>query len=478
MQLIFRGAAKTVTGSCYQIQDEGVNILVDCGMFQGSDVEDLNSKPFAFDPKSIDFVLLTHAHMDHCGLLPKLVRQGFTGKIYLTPPTSALAELVLLDSAKIQEIESRKNSNNKHIYSESMPFEMHNVLYDTIDAQNTISRFVTKNLGDGFMPMSNVSVRFVPAGHILGAASIEIVINNTKLLFSGDLGRIDQSIVNPFSNSSDFDPDYIIMESLYGGITHQDRESTTNMFLNSVNNTIERDGNVIIPSFAIHRTQEILELLKISITSSCIKGNVQIILDSPMASRATRIYTQFASYFNRNFSYGEYSNVNGVKKSLVIGDYGSSRFDFDELRYIRTAKQSLRLKASSRSIIIAGSGMVEGGRILQHVASYAPKSRNSLLFVGYQAEGTLGRAIVDGAKVVKINKRDIDINSQVEYIRGFSAHADEPTLLFWLNVQAKSSLKQIFLVHAEESQSKMLQNSIVAEGRNAIIPDLNESHTL
>ncbi|KXK26644.1 MAG: Ribonuclease [candidate division WS6 bacterium OLB20] len=448
-------------------------------MFQGPDVEDRNKEPFGFVPSEIDFVILTHAHMDHCGLIPRLVREGFAGPIYMTPPTAALSELVLLDSAKIQELEAKKQGTFE--YSEAMPYTLPGILYDTRDAMKSLTMFRTEIFGKDFQPAEGITVRFVPAGHILGAASVQITISGRQLLFSGDIGRADQTIINTFSNGTSFSPEYITMESLYGGIEHPDRNETLNELISVITKTTERDGNVIIPCFAIHRTQELLEILSIAFDQGRINGDVQVYIDSPMAIRATKIYTQFSGYFNdRTDHFGvitEYSAENS-RKPRTAKRQSNRRFDFDQLRYIRTHKKSLRLASATKSIIIAGSGMAEGGRIMHHIASHAPDTNSSLVFVGFQAEQTTGRSLVDGASQISINKKDVQVRAGVHYLRGFSAHADSPTLQQWLSLYDLKRLKQAFLVHAEPERSEALASILTNDGVPAHIPDWKQSITL
>jgi len=481
MKLSFFGAAETVTGSCYLLQDEGFSLLVDCGMFQGHDVQDRNHEPFEFIAKDIDAVILTHAHMDHCGLLPKLVREGYNGPIYMTPPSAALAELVVLDSAKIQELEARRESKHNHAYSEAMPYELPGILYDTKDALKTVTLFRTQLFNKEFEVVEGVKCRFVQAGHILGAASAQITIGDKRLLFSGDIGRTDQTVIESFADTNDFAPDYVVMESLYGGVAHPDRNNTLEQLLAIINDTTTSDGNVIIPCFAIHRTQEILEMLAIAFRGGLIKDDVQVYIDSPMASRATRIYTQFSSYFNEGTDHfglnTEYSEVN---ERIAAGTALSSknRFSFDELRYVRTHKKSLKLGSARKSIILAGSGMVEGGRIMHHIASHGKKSNNSIVFVGYQAEQTLGREIVDGAKEVTINKQQVELKARVHYLRGFSAHADSPTLEQWLKSYDLSGLRNTFLVHADPERSEAFAEVLELSKLPSHIPAWKEDITL
>lgn len=471
------GAAHTVTGSCYLVETERSKFIVDCGMFQGPEVEKHNFEPFAFEPSEIEFMILTHAHLDHVGLIPKLYRKGFKGKIYLTQETAKLAELIMLDSAKIQEFESLKGGahNLEHDVASTL-------LYSTVDALAAIDAFETMPFHHEF-EVGGLKIQFARAGHILGAVSALITLENGKrIIFSGDIGRHDQSLIPSFTTDAErlkqFEADYVVMESLYGTIDHTPRQESIQKLVGIINDTIDRYGNVVIPSFAVHRTQEILLILKNAFTKGMIPQDVQIILDSPLAMKATDIYASQMTVSADNYIFDV-----DLEKEL---NYTQTRSDgkrrnifmFDNLLTIKSHKQSLRAARKKRAVYIAGSGMAEGGRVLLHLAHNLPDSRNSVVFVGYQAEATRGREIVDGAKSVLIDKREIKVKAQVHYIDGFSAHAGNRSLHEWLGYQKPSRLSNAFLVHAEPERSQGFGAQIRDIGYKFSVPKLGESFEL
>ena len=466
MKISFLGAAKTVTGSCYLVEEGSTRFLIDCGMFQGLDVEYLNREMFKFDPKSLDCVILTHAHIDHSGLLPKLVKHGFQGKIYLTPPTSGLCNLLLLDAAKIQEINDR---HDRH-YSEAAPFAMPGGLYNTDDALNTLGKFFSVPFGHRYEINPNFAFTFVPAGHILGAASVYLEIHGKKLLFSGDIGRMEQALIYGFYKYEvkSYSPDFVIMESLYGGEKHLPREQSVRELLDIINRTTESNGNVIIPTFAVQRTQELLEIFNIALQNSQVNKNVQFYLDSPLAIAVTKLYTSASEYLDKNFSQ-KYPNL-------------KQRFQFENLRFITHYRRSLKLSNKRGIVILAGSGMADGGRVVSHLRNNLSNGINAAVFVGYQAEGTLGRKLVQGEKKVLIKEKNVRVNAPINYLTGFSAHADSLALLKWLKGYSLNNLQQIFLVHAELERSLKFKNEISQNPETnkfkVEIPNLNQNYSL
>lgn len=482
MKVTFLGAAGTVTGSSYLVELSSKKFIVDCGMFQGLDVESRNSEEFIFDPSVIDFVILTHAHMDHAGLLPKLVKHGFRGEIYMTPPTAALTEILLLDSAKIQENQAK----GERKYSEAMPRKAKVGLYDTADSLNTISMFHSVPFEEK-VNKGEIEFMLFNVGHILGAATVAIKAEGKLIVFSGDIGRRDQSVIKPpnymISENSFISQkiDYVFMESLYGGQHHPDRTASKDQLMSIINETLGRNGNVIIPTFAVHRTQEMLQILKYAYNNRLISDNVQTFLDSPLAIKATRIYTANNSYFSRSTG-GVLSNKNDSLKlkeeatspHIAMDDDITTSFNFDNLQYINHHKQSLRLKKKGSKIVLAGSGMADGGRVLNHLVSDLGSRSSSIIFVGFQAEGTLGRTLTEGHKKVVINKKQITVNAQVELLRGFSAHGDENDLLMWLKQFELSSDHKIFLMHSEPDRAEAFSRALFKGAYNSIIPKWKE----
>ncbi len=430
IELEFHGAAQTVTGSNYLVKTGKLNFIVDCGMFQGPDVEGRNLEEYEYDASQVKFVLLTHAHIDHCGMLPKLYRSGFRGKIFATNHTIQVSSLLLLDSAKIQE-QNFQRGENFGKYTNKVA-----LAYHSKDAEDTLGLFNTVNFNEDFSPAEGITVRYLKAGHILGAASIEVTIeteNGPKtILFSGDIGRANQSLIGTFDPDYRSTPDYVLIEALYGGVEHPAREQSVDKMVEIINKTIKRGGNVLIPAFAVQRTQEILHDIKTAKLEGKLSNDLPVWLDSPLAQNVSRIYT---------------ASLQSTPESL---------FDFPNLRYVKKYKQSLKLQRETGNIIIAGSGMADGGRIVDHLAQGLHKRNNVVIFVGYQAEGTLGRELVEGAKFVEINKTKIAVNAEVHYLQGFSAHGDTSDYLQWLKRHTSDKLKKVFLVHAEIERAKGL----------------------
>jgi len=457
LKLSFLGAAETVTGSCYLLETTKYKLLVDCGLFQGQDVYQRNFEDFVFRPEEIDFVLLTHAHMDHSGLLPKLIKHGFVGKIFLTPPTAQLSEILLLDAAKIQEI----NFNRRDMGDgNSTPMD---IIYTTFDSLNTISSFVSVNFDESIPLADDLSVKFLKAGHILGAGSLLIETEGKRIMFSGDLGRKDEAIIEPFfmADERKLDVDYVVMESLYGGVTHQRREDASRELIGIVKNTIERSGNVVIPSFAVHKTQELLEIFKYAFEKGELDPEIKVVLDSPLALRATGIYENNTTYFDPV----KYDMTNSRLRNL---------FKFDNLKITRTHKQSLKFGIKNKTVFIAGSGMAEGGRVIRHLINHLPHKNNAVIFVGYQAEGTKGREILEGASEVYLDGKSVKVNAQIERIEGFSSHADNQDLLLWLNNFNQKNIKKVFLTHADPERSEAFYMETKGKGYDPYIPKWKE----
>lgn len=453
IQIGFHGAAHTVTGSNYLVRTPVGNFVVDCGMFQGKEVEALNLEKLAYDPAEVDFVLLTHAHIDHCGMLPKLVKHGFKGQIYATPNSIQIANLLLLDSAKIQE-------NN---YKRGQFFGKHTqvvaLVYDNHNAEETISRFVGKRFGDTFEPIPGIQVKFIRAGHVLGAASIEVNIiepgKKTKMLFSGDIGRVEQTLIESFDTEYRAKPDYILIESLYGAQVHPKREESVDQMVELINKALARGGNVYIPSFAVQRTQEILHDIRTLKASGRLDENIPVYLDSPLAQKVSNLYM---------------SALQHTPEAL---------FDSPNLRYVKKAQESQSLDRKTGQIIIAGSGMADGGRIVDHLANGLRNKKNSVIFVGFQAEGTLGRELIDGAQSVTINKTTIKVEAEINFLKGFSAHGDSKDYMAWIKRFNSPQLKNVFLVHAEKEGAEAFKVKLAEEGiTQATIPALHQEFTL
>ena len=469
MLIKFLGAAKTVTGSCYYVETEECKFLVDCGMFQGRASEDaLNEESFQIKVQELDFVLLTHSHIDHSGRLPKLFIDGFKGKIIATKATTELCGIMLPDSGHIQEMENEW-INRKRKRAGKQPIKP---LYTSQDAIACMKLFSSVMYNKIVSPAANVKVRFSDAGHILGSAMIEIWITEngkeTKIVFSGDIGNKDIPILRDPSIIES--TDYLVMESTYGNRLHEyNNEDKFVRFIDIINETIEKGGKVVIPSFAVGRTQEIIYELnrhKDKYGDKMAKlFNIPVYVDSPLAINATEVFR------NNTDCYDEEARA-------YIED-GDNPLDFPNLMFTKTADESRSLNESKESmIIIAASGMCDAGRIKHHLKHNLWRKENTILFVGFQAEGTLGQRIVSGAKNVKIFGEDVHVGARVEMIEGFSGHADKDGLINWLSSFTNKPSK-IFIVHGEESVSNEFAETIKSKfGIQTLVPSREESFVI
>lgn len=466
MKLQFLGASQVVTGSMFLVTTANKKILIDCGLFQGSrELELLNERPFSFDPATIDYLILTHAHIDHSGRIPKLVKDGFSGRILSTKATLDLARLMLLDSAHIQEADIQWENQKRARAGKPMK----EPLYTTQDAEQSLRHF------EGFLYNQKVDVddeitaRFMDAGHILGSSILELWVtekgHTTKLVFSGDLGMPNRPILRDFDLIEE--ADYIVVESTYGHSTHPPIEDASKELIKLINTTAERGGTVIIPSFAVSRTQELIYTLNEYYDNGDIEQfrKIPIYIDSPMAVSATEIYAKNPSCFNEE-----------TRDQILSGD---DPFQFENLFYIRDQAESQRLNTYQfPKVIISASGMCSAGRVRHHLKHNLWKSKNSVIFVGYQAEGTLGRRLKDGQSTVGILGEEIKVEAEIHSIEGFSGHADQPTLLSWLR-GFKRKPQRIFIVHGEPEQAHALADKIKEEFKwTTCIPDLGYEATL
>lgn len=453
IKIKFCGAAKTVTGSNYIITTDHGTFAVDCGMFQGPEVEHLNLEDFEYDPSSVDFALLTHSHIDHSGRLPKLFRDGFNGPIYATNETIQVSTELLLDSAKIQE----NNFKRGEFYGKYTQIKA--MMYNTRDAIQTIGKFKPAKFNDEFSPVEGIKVKYLKAGHILGAASIEVDIeeNGTwkKIIFSGDIGRVHQTLIDSFDLEYKSEPDYVLIESLYGGQFHPNREESVVQLVNIIKDTYNNRGSSFIPCFAVERTQELLNDIRIAKESGALESAIPFWLDSPLAQRVTQIYT------------------------AALQHTGHSLFDFDNLKYVKKHKQSMGLTNKMGQVIMAGSGMADGGRIVDHLGRALENPKNSIIFVGFQAEGTLGRELTEGAKSVIIGSRNVRVKAKIHHLSGFSAHGDTGDYTAWIKRFTSSKLSKVFMIHAEIDRSLALQAHFNKDGINqTYIPSMNEEVVL
>ena len=446
------GAAEVVTGSCHLLQlDSGLHIMIDCGMFQGKS-EDKNSQKFEFDPKKVDILLITHAHLDHVGRIPKLVKEGFSGKIITLRSTMDLAQVVLLDSAHLMEEEYATHFRKAQRRGEEK--KVIKPLYTTEDVENVYNlsmEFPTYD--ETIMIRDGVHVTFRNAGHILDSATIEVTFKEGEeekhIVFSGDLGNHNDMVMPAPTQVKRADALYI--ESTYGDRNHKGIDDSEAEFKKVIQDTLLSQGSVLIPSFAIERTQEILCILKKMYDNDELP-KCKVFLDSPMAIRATNIY-----------------NLYHEELSKCCNDFlerDGSIFEFPYLNYALKPDDSKKINQEESCIIIAGSGMCTGGRILHHFKNRLWNPKNSLIFVGFQAYGTLGRKIVEGAEFIKLYHEKIKINSKVYTINGFSAHADQRELLEWIG--GFDTLGDIYLIHGEREKQEVFKKAIQSQFENSV----------
>lgn len=464
MKLQFLGAAKTVTGSFFVIDTGNVCFAIDCGLFQGpKEIKERNYKEFIVDPAKLDFVILTHAHIDHIGLVPKLVKHGFNGSFYCSHATEELSRVMLPDSAYIQESEVIRK-NRKARRAGKLLIEP---IYTTEDAKNALLQFRSLNLDEILELAPGVEARLRDAGHILGSNIIELWVEEDgeilKLVFTGDLGNTDQPIVkDPAIIES---ADYVIMESTYGNRLHKATLGRVEQLKSIIEKTMEKGGNLVIPSFAVERTQDMLFDLSYLHENGDLDENIDIYIDSPLAIAATEIFQNNVEYYD--------------DESRQLIEKGIHPLHLPNLKFSRSQQDSMRInEIQTGAIIISASGMCEAGRIKHHLKHNLWRPESTVLFVGYQALGTLGRRIVDGEKLVRIHGEQVAVKADIESIEAYSAHADQAGLTSWL----KSFVfppKSVFLVHGEEHSQVALAEYIRSEMNIPVfIPDWLEEFEL
>jgi len=435
IKLRFLGAAQNVTGSSHLVEANGSMILVDCGLYQERQLKARNWEAFGVPPEKVNAVLLTHAHLDHCGLLPKLVRDGFKGKIYCTAATAEIAQIILLDSAKIQEEDAEFKRKRHEREGRKGPYP-EVPLYTTADAEACFPLFVPVNYKQPVEIAEGIEASFCDAGHVLGSSIIKVKIRQDEqqrtILFSGDVGRPHRPILR--------DPvlvdeaDYILVESTYGDRVHQGPEDTKKMIAEVINSTKKAGGNIIVPSFALERSQEVMYYINELLLEDAIP-HLKVFLDSPMAASITKVFQKHRELYDEEMT--------------ELMRHNESPFDFPGLKMVGTSDESKAINHIKGTVmVIAGSGMCTGGRVKHHLVNNISGPQNTIMFVGYQAIGTLGRRIVDGEKEVRILGQEYPVKARVARINGFSAHADKEELFEWLS-GLKKPPKKLFVVHGE-----------------------------
>lgn len=463
MKIAFHGADRNVTGSCHLVECAGKKVLIDCGLYQGGhEITEENNAPFGFEPADIDYLLLTHAHLDHCGRIPLLAKRGFSGEIITTAATTELARLVMLDSAGLQEEEARYQQ--RKALRRGKKGKIFEPLYTTLDALNSLDFFGRRAVYNQPVDISpGIRATFLNAGHILGSASILLELEEQgkkhRLLFSGDLGYSGRAILRDPARPPEVDT--VVMETTYGDRLHKQLQPSIDELYEAINTTIGRGGNVVIPTFALERTQEILYYLRMGVETKRIEHYTNVFLDSPMAISATRIFERHPECYDT--------------ETLKISRNGGDVFSLPGLHFTRETSESMSInKVDGGAVIMAGSGMCTGGRVRHHLKYNLWRNKSSVVFVGYAAKGTLARQIIDGAKRVRIFGEEIPVNASIYTIGGFSAHADQAELLAWYKHTGQPG--RTFLVHGEETSMKVFAGKL---GNTQIeMPELHQEFVL
>lgn len=458
MKIEFYGAAGCVTGSSHLLKVKDKNILLDCGMYQGKDERDRGNETFNFNPKDIDYVILSHAHTDHSARIPLLYKQGFKGDVICTEGTLDLCNVMLPDSGHILEAEAEWK-NRKRLRQGLPPIEP---LYTAKIAQVSMYLFKGYPYDQWIELFNGFKIRFRDAGHLLGSAIIEILVDEnekqTKLVYTGDLGNKDIPILKD-PTIIDY-ADYVLMETTYGDRLHTNLSSELEDLAKIIKNTLKRGGNVIIPSFAVGRTQEVLYTLNKYVEGNVLKG-VSVYVDSPLASESTAIFSKYHKYYDEE-----------ATKLLSNGD---DPLNFKGLTFTKSAEESVNLnKLQGGAIIISASGMCEAGRIKHHLKHNLWRKESSIVFVGYQAEGTLGRSISEGAKRVKIFGEEIAVNAKIYTLHGLSGHADKNGLFEWLQ-SFKAKPEKVLLVHGDNSGMSSFNELLISNGYSTFMPNSGDT---
>ncbi len=454
MQITCHGAAGFVTGSCHLVETGSVRFLIDCGMYQGNKaLNRLNYEPFGFDPQTIDFVVNTHGHIDHCGLLPKLVKYGFAGTIYASAPTADLLPIMLEDSAYIQEKDT-EHENRRRLRK---GLEPRDPLYTAEDVERTVALIHTVDYNESMQPVPDITFRLRDAGHVIGSSIVELFVGNdngseTKVVFSGDLGQWDVPIIE--DPTYIWNSDYVFIESTYGDRLHQKIRPRKEELYEHIQRTYARGGKLLIPCFALERTQELLYTLSALKNEEEDFPPVDIYLDSPLAIKITEVFKKHPDTYD--------------EEARARTD---APFDFPGLICTPSVDESRRVnKLEGPAIVIAGSGMCNAGRIRHHLKHGIWDPKNTVLFVGYQAPGTLGRILLDGAEEIKMMGAEFAVKAEIAKIGSFSAHADKGELTNWLKA-FKEKPKTVFLIHGEQETLETFSSDLNHQGFNTVIPE-------
>lgn len=465
IKITFLGAAQSVTGSRHLLEADGVRLLLDCGLFQERELTHRDWEPFPVDPATIDAVILTHAHLDHCGYLPRLVRQGFRGRIYCTPPTAEIARLTLLDSAALQE-EDAAYKKKRHLREKRTGRYPEEPLYTVNDAKNVIPRFQMHDYGETWRVNGAIAGVFRNSSHILGAAIVELAIKTGEsekaFVFTGDLGRAGNPLLPP---PDSFGPaDWLVIESTYGNRRHEEHADSLETLARVVSETARAGGKILIPVFAIERVQEIMyHMIQLMVQKRIPR--ITTFLDSPLAIEITKIYMKFPRYFSP-----------GTLDFFRSPEALDARTLFHATP---TAEESKKInQLSGPAVIMAGSGMCTGGRIKHHLALLLERPETAVLFAGYQARGTLGRAILDRPREVRIFGEPHPVRARIERIDGFSGHADREELLGWVTGSPRRPQK-IFVVHGEKESADSLAAALGERTQaETVVPPLLDEYLL
>ncbi len=458
--ITFLGGVESVTGSRFLLETDNFKLLVEAGMFQGlKELRLKNWEPFPINPSEINAIIITHAHLDHSGYLPRLVRDGFNGKIYLTQDTAKLVEIVLRDSARIQ-MEDAKYAEKKGYSKHEKP----EALYNLEDANNTITKFAPIKFHEQVEIAPSISATFHRSGHILGSSVVEVLLDGKRIVFSGDLGRSQHPLLNPPDPMVSGAVDAVIMESTYGDRKHED---TQFLLEQTINKCVQRNGSILIPAFAVDRTEVILMILKRLVKENKIP-NLPIFVDSPMALASLNIYKMAMQ-----------NGSTDIKQELLDSVKFDDPFNPGNLKGAETVEESKALNNPSKScIIISASGMGSGGRVVHHLENMLPHSEHAVILIGYQAEGTRGRALVEGAKSVKMHGKQVSVFAEIVQIQGLSVHADADEVCEWLGTN-KTAPTHTFIVHGEPASSAAMAEKINSQiGWNTVVPKLNQKFYL